>query len=274
MGILMQGRGLVHDYGKPQFSLVLPAYNPGARIETTWAEVQHALRSRHDHWEIVFVLDGCTDDSHQRLRALVGSSHERARIVAYHPNRGKGYALRRGLLEARGRFRIFTDIDLAYGMDEVLRVAQQLHAGSAVAIASRGHPDSRILIHPDLVPYVYRRGVQSQVFTRLVHWLLPLRHSDTQAGLKGMSAWVAETVIPRMQCDGFGFDCELLTACVRLGIPITEAPVTVRYDDAASTTGVRSMVRMVRELWRIRQTWPENMPKAEAPVTMIRRPAA
>ena len=85
--------------------------------------------------------------------------------------------------------------------------------------------------------YAYRRRLQSRLFGAVARLLLPLAQRDTQAGLKGMTAAVAERVLPDLRCDGFGFDCELLTACARLGIPVAEVPVCVRYDDAASTTG-------------------------------------
>jgi len=78
-------------------------------------------------------------------------------------------------------------------------------------------------------------------------------------------------VLPYLQCTGFGFDCELLTACTRLGIGVTEVPVTVRYEDRTSTTGARPMLRMIRELWRIRRTW-KHAPRE--PVAVEQRQAA
>jgi hypothetical protein len=70
-----------------------------------------------------------------------------------------------------------------------------------------------------------------------------------------MTATVAESLIPHLSCDGFGFDCELLTACARVGIPLIEVPVCVHYDGKTSTTSPRSGVQMLRELWRIRRSW-------------------
>jgi dolichyl-phosphate beta-glucosyltransferase len=192
--------------------------------------------------------------------------------VAYAPNRGKGYAVRRGLEAARGDWRLFTDVDLAYGLDDVLRVAEALHAGADVAIASRLHPESRLILPPRLQGYAYRRHLQSLMFSRLVRLLLPLTQRDTQAGLKGLSASTAHLILPHLTCDGFGFDCELLTACVRHGLTITEVPVCVRYEDAASTTGWRTMSRMVGELWRIRRAW--HRPLFLAPDDADQRQAA
>lgn len=239
----------------PITSLVLPAYNPGTFLERTWQAIRTFLRGAAGRWEILFVCDGCTDGSPERLSRLAWGEAGRVRVIAYAPNRGKGYAVRRGLEEARGRWRLFTDVDLAYGFDDVVRVAEALQAGAPVAIASRVHPESRLIVPPRLQAYAYRRHLQSLAFSAVVRLLLPVRQPDTQAGLKGLSAEAARRILPALRCDGFGFDCELLTACARLGLAVTEVPVQVRCDSAASTTGIWTTARMVRELWQIRRAW-------------------
>jgi len=98
-------------------------------------------------------------------------------------------------------------------------------------------------------------ATQGRVFSAVARVLLPIRQRDTQAGLKGMTATVAERIVPELGCDGFGLDCELLTACARSGVPVVEVPVHVRYDSTASTTGPRATLRMLRELWQIRRAW-------------------
>ena len=128
-------------------SLILPAYNPGAAVETTWRALRDFVRMRPDPWEIVIVLDGCTDGTAERLKELQTHGDLRFRVVSYSPNRGKGHAVRAGMLAARGEYRIFTDIDLAYGFDDISRIADELANGAAVAVASRTHPDSQIQLH-------------------------------------------------------------------------------------------------------------------------------
>ena len=253
------------------FSLVFPTYNPGANLERTWRRATEFLARAGQSWELLFVCDGCTDGSPQRLAEWIANGPRRVRMLSYAPNRGKGYAVRRGLESAWGNWRIFTDVDLAYSFDDVERVAATLRAGADVAIASRAHLDSRMVLPVSLQGYAYRRHLQSLVFSSLVRLMLPLIQRDTQAGLKGISADVAERVLPYLQCTGFGFDCELLTACTRLGIGVTEVPVTVRYEDRTSTTGARPMLRMIRELWRIRRNW-KHAP--HEPVAVDQRQAA
>lgn len=238
-------------------SLVLPAFNPGPAIDQTAHAVERFLISRaarSDPWEAIFVLDGCTDSTAARLAPLA-ATNPRIHVLSNPTNRGKGFAVRVGLLAARGAVRIFTDVDLAYPFADVLRVAAALRAGAAVAIGSRTHPASRVDVPTAALGYAWRRSLQGRVFSAAVRALLPVPHRDTQAGLKGMTADVAETLLPHLACNGFGFDCELLAACSRSGIPVTEVPVCVRYDSATSTTGLRSALRMLGDLWRIRRRW-------------------
>ena len=142
-------------------SLVLPAYNPGALLDRTWSEVGAFLRCAPGNWEIPFVCDGCTDGTCERLTELTRGQTEHVRVLSYAPNRGKGYAVRQGLLAARGQWRLFTDVDLAYSFADVLRVAGVLWAGAEVAIASRLHPQSRLVLPPWLQGYVYRRHLKN-----------------------------------------------------------------------------------------------------------------
>ncbi len=251
-------------------SLVLPTYNASAQVERTWHEVRSFLRGAWGDWEVLFVCDGCTDDTARRLTALARQEPGRVRVVEYPRNRGKGYAVRQGLRAARGAWRVFTDFDLAYGFEDIIRLADTLRGGADVAIASRYHPESRVLMPPRLQGYAYRRHLQSLVFSALVRLLLPVAQRDTQAGLKGLSARAAELVLPHLCCRGFEFDCELLTACACFGLEVAEVPVCVRYEDEASTTGLRKVARMVGQLWKIRRAWRKRrLAGAEAVVQPV-----
>ena len=266
----MRARNPERGQEEPAVSLVFPTYNAAAFLERTWRDVSQFLRQRAADWEVLFVCDGCSDGSADRLEALIDDTPN-VRVLTYAPNRGKGYAVRRGLMEARGRWRIFTDVDLACSFDDILRVAAALQRGADVAIASRLHADSKLVLPPSVLGYAYRRHLQSLAFSLMVRCLLPVRQRDTQAGLKGVSARVAQTVLPLLTCNGFGFDCELLTACVRHQVPVTEVPVTMRYDDSVSTTGLGTIGRMVRDLVEIRKAWqPAAAPK---PALATRRAA-
>lgn len=239
----------------PQFSLIFPVYNAASVIAGTWDAVSRFLAEGRESWEVLFVCDGCTDDTAACLTELVARGPGNIRLLSYAPNRGKGHAVRRGLEAARGQWRVFTDVDLAYRFDDVARLAGALRAGADVAIASRMHPESRVVVPTRLYGYAYRRHLQSLIFSTVVRRLLPLKQHDTQAGLKGLSARAARLLLPLLRCDGFCFDCELLAICARLGVPVAEVPVTMQYDAASSTIGWRAMARTVGELYEIRERW-------------------
>jgi dolichyl-phosphate beta-glucosyltransferase len=245
-------------------SLIFPAFNPGSLIDQSYATIRNFLIRSRENWEVVFVCDGCTDGTPERLQSLVLAGGIPMRVLSYAQNRGKGYAVRQGMLAARGRWRIFTDVDLAYDFSDVERVARALAPGAEVAIASRDHPQSELVLPPRLIGYLFRRHMQSYVFGAIARRLLRIDQHDTQAGLKGMSAAVVENIVPRLRCDGFGFDCELLAACARFTLGVEEVPVRVRYQDAASTTGWRTVRRMVSDLFRIRRDWRNSVPSPQA----------
>jgi dolichyl-phosphate beta-glucosyltransferase len=259
-------------------SLVLPVFNPGPAIDGAYRAVLNFLRQRQSAWEIVFVLDGCTDGTYERLALLIADQNDaRIRLISYPENQGKGHAVRKGLLAACGRFRIFTDVDLAYGFDDILRIDEMLRRGAAVAVASRDHPESEIHAPSKLIPYISWRWMQSWCFSAIVRRLLPIQQRDTQAGLKGMTAAVAERVLPCTHCDGFGFDCELLTACRVFGVPVDEVPVGVHWSGRGSTTTWKTTLAMIVEILSIRRRWrnppfdPQGCPVQA--VSLLRRAA-
>jgi hypothetical protein len=149
---------------------------------------------------------------------------------------------------------------LAYSFDDLLQVVNRVRQGAAVAIASREHPESYALLPMSMVHHVSRRRVQSHVFRTITRRILPIRYDDTQAGLKAFTAEAAEKIVPYLSCNGFGFDCELLLACERLGISVSEMPVTVRYQTNASTTSWKSSFQMLKQIWQISQRWKKGIP--------------
>jgi dolichyl-phosphate beta-glucosyltransferase len=226
----------------------------------TWHRVRDFLRQADGRWEVLFVCDGCTDGTPERLEKLVRNSSEPIRVLAYPTNRGKGYAVRYGFAAARGQWRVFTDVDLAYSFADVQRLAEVLRDGADAAVACREHSESEVILPATMLGYAFRRHLQSRVFGWLVRRVLPLSHRDTQAGLKGLSAAAAERILPHLRQNGFGFDCELLTACVHLNVAVAEVPVRVRYESPRSSTNWRTTVGMLRELFRIRHDWRHGPP--------------
>lgn len=251
-------------------SLILPNYNPGAGLEKTWHDVCQFVKSQSVPWEVLFVCDGSTDGSIEQLAQWCRDQRAGwCRVLSYSPNQGKGLAVRVGLEQAQGKIRVFTDVDLAYSFEDLLQVVDRVKRGAPVAIASREHPESFALLPMSMVHHVSRRRVQSHVFRTITRRIVPIRYEDTQAGLKAFTADAARAIVPYLSCKGFGFDCELLLACQRLGIAVTEVPVTVRYQTAASTTSWKSSIQMLKQIWQINQRWKHGMPSiSKVPVVV------
>src|SRR5262245_26190434 len=105
--------------GQALTSLIFPTYNPGDSVVAVWTEVERFLHEAPGNWEVLFVCDGCGDGTPTRLAELTAGAGGRVRVLSYAPNRGKGHAVRYGLARAWGAWRVFTDIDLAFGLDGV-----------------------------------------------------------------------------------------------------------------------------------------------------------
>jgi len=146
-----------------------------------------------------------------------------------------GRAVARGMLAAKGTFRVFLDADLAYPIEEAAHIVRHLEAGADVAVACRVLPESRYLIAPSFIRYIYTRHVMSRTFNWLVRRTLLPGILDTQAGLKGFTAHAADTLFPRLTIETFGFDVELLYVALRHGLQIAQVPVRFRYDNEPSS---------------------------------------
>jgi dolichyl-phosphate beta-glucosyltransferase len=238
--------------GDVYLSLVIPVHNGADRLPGALQTVADWLCRASVLSELVLVDDGSEPRTAAVLRAFAAGTAG-VRLIVNDRNRGKGYAVARGMSAAVGCFRVFTDADLAYPIEEVERILAALETGVDIAIACRVLPDSRYVISPSFFPYLYTRHVMSRTFNWAVrHTLLP-GLLDTQAGLKGFSARAAERVFRNLRVTGFGFDVELLYVARRLGLSIVQTPVRFRYESEPSTLHfTRDAVTMLGDLARIR----------------------
>ncbi|HEX6534727.1 MAG TPA: glycosyltransferase [Gemmatimonadaceae bacterium] len=230
----------------------MPVYNGAARLPGTLLQLRDWLCARPYAWELILV-----DDHSDAPAAEILGEFARARpgvvLLRNDRNRGKGYSVARGMLEARGRHRVFTDADLAYPPSEVDRILADLDDGADVAVACRVLPASRYLMSPTFFSYLYTRHVMSRVYNAVVRWTLVPGVLDTQAGLKGFTARAADTVFRRVTVPGFGFDVEALFIARKHGFAIRQTAVNFRYDQEPTTVRFfQDAARMARDLARIR----------------------
>ena len=235
-------------------SIVIPVHNGEDALPCNLTAVAAWRRRQTRRTEVVLVDDGSGPAAARVLRDFVaGGEGAGFTLLRHDPNRGKGYAVVRGMLAATGRHRVFTDADLAYPIEEAAKVVAQLEAGSDVAVACRVLPESRYLMSPSFFHYLYTRHLMSRAFNWAVRLTLLPGILDSQAGLKGMTAAAAETVLPRLTIPGFGFDVELLYVARRLGLRVTQAAVNFRYDSEPTTVRFAGdAITMLGDLLRIR----------------------
>ena len=241
----------------PALSVVIPVYNAAAQLPATLDAVEAFAATWPESLEVVFVDDHSSEIETQLILEDFARRCAFARLLRNERNRGKGFSVTRGMLAARGRHRVFTDVDLAYPLDQVHRIVAELHAGADVAIACRVLPDSRYVMSPEFFHYLYTRHLMSRAFNRVVQAVLLPGILDTQAGLKGFTAAAAVACFTRATIPGFGFDIECLYVAQRHGLAIRQVPVRFRYDSEPTTVRfARDGRRMLRDVLHVkRNAW-------------------
>ncbi len=230
--------------GDLRLSVVIPAYNEGALIEGTLAAVRSRLNQQLDPatYEIVVVDDGSSDDTAERA-ARAG-----ARVEKLPANRGKGGAVRAGVLASRGRAVVFTDADLAYDPALVLVILDQVEQGWDMVVGSRQHDDTNTLVKARRL-----RELGGRVINLLTHIVLLGSFRDTQCGIKGFRGDIGRAVFQRARIDGFGFDVELFCIAEQDQLSLTEIPVEVTNRAGSSVRLVAHTVELLVDLFRIRR---------------------
>jgi len=230
----------------PELSIVVPAYNEGARIEHALERILSCVEERGWNAEVLVVDDGSTDNTAAIVQSWM-ERHPRLHLIQNPGNRGKGYSVRNGLLQAAGEIVMFTDADLSAPMEEAERLFAAIREGADVAIGSRWLDRARQTIHQPL----YR-----QVFGRCFNWItrtvmgLPFR--DTQCGFKAFKRSVAQVIFRLQTIERWGFDPEILFIAQKLGYEIREVPVTWGHDERSRISYLRDGLKMLEEMARIR----------------------
>ena len=234
-------------------SLIIPVYNAADQLPATLKAVDAFATLYPGTVEVVFVDDHSSEVETQFILEDFARRHGYARLLRNSTNRGKGFSVTRGMAAARGKYRVFTDVDLAYPLDEVRKIVGALEAGSDVAIACRVLPESRYLMSPTFFHYLYTRHLMSRGFNKVVQAFLLPGILDTQAGLKGFTAEAAKLCFSRTTIPGFGFDIECLYIAQQHGLAIAQTAVNFRYDDEPTTMRFASdSRRMFLDIWRVR----------------------
>ena len=230
----------------PLVSIVVPAYNEQARIGLTLIRTIEYLRARFPSHELIVVDDGSSDET-CRVVTEVAAGDERIRLLVQPQNRGKGAAVRRGMLEARGAHVLFMDADLATPIEELETLLLHAHDGYDVVIGSRGLAESDIRQRQPRM-----RELMGRVFNVIVRTALLGGIHDTQCGFKLFSRAAARDLFGRQTIDGFAFDVEVLLLAKQRGLRVREVPVVWYHAPNSKVSPVADSARMFGDLVRLR----------------------
>jgi len=235
---------------KTEISIVIPAYNESERLGTPLRSVLDFVSSTDVPAEIIVVDDGSNDDTAQvATDALSENAAVKSRVIRYETNRGKGYAVKTGLLAAEGSVALFTDADLSSPIEEMPKLLDPIRNGEYdVTFGSRALDRSLIGTHQP-----WRREQGGRVMNLIIKTISGLPFYDTQCGFKAFKMSEFRPLLDVMQIDRFGFDVEFLFVAAHRGLRLAEIPV--RWNDVAGSkvSVVRDTRRMVSELAQIRR---------------------
>jgi dolichyl-phosphate beta-glucosyltransferase len=223
-------------------SVVIPAFNEEKRLPGTLAVVLPFLRGRGETFEVVVVDDGSTDRTAETAR----QAGPEVRVLQNPGNRGKGYSVRNGMLNAVGEWRLMSDADLSTPIEELNTLKAATREGAAIAIASRAVSGAHLEKRQSIL-----RESSGRFFNLLVRFLHLPGIKDTQCGFKLFSAAAAEAAFRDSTLDGFAFDVEALVLARRAGFTIREVPVTWRNDEQSRVSFGRGLAAFV-DLFRLK----------------------
>ncbi len=229
-------------------SIVLPAYNEETRLPATLAAILSYLEARGwSHSEVLVVNDGSADGT-AAVAEQFRAKHPQVRLIKNPGNRGKGYSVRHGMLEARGDWVLFSDSDLSAPIEELDTLLKAAEArGASVAIGSRALDRSLIKIHQS-----WFRETAGRIFNLLMRLSTGLPFSDTQCGFKLFERRAAQEVFRRQRIERWGFDAEVLFIARKLGFKTIEVPVRWSHSEGTKVSMFRDSVNMFLDLLRVR----------------------
>jgi glycosyltransferase involved in cell wall biosynthesis len=232
----------------PRFSIVIPCFNEEGRISETLRVTIEYLAANAPESELIVVNDGSTDETGAIARKILSEANIATRLLENFPNRGKGAAVRTGLLAAREPIGLFSDADLSTPIQEVPKLIEPIANDEVdIAFGSRALDRSLIGVHQP-----WRREQAGRVFNLLVRVATGLPFWDTQCGFKAFGLDVCRPILESARINGFAFDVELLFLAQRAGLRIREIPVRWNHAEGSKVSFFKDSLRMLREVITLR----------------------
>jgi dolichyl-phosphate beta-glucosyltransferase len=236
----------MHDGNDVYLSIVIPAYNEEKRIGGTLGNIINYLNRKDYKSEIIVVVDGSTDSTMNVIKEF-GRKDSRIRVAENKITRGKGYSVKKGILETRGEFALFTDADLSTPISEVEKLIHWLEKGYDVAIGSRSLRDSQVEI-----PQPFIRESMGKIFNKIMSLLVYTGFKDTQCGFKCFRRQVINKIFNRQIIKGFAFDVEIILIAKIHGFRVKEVPVRWLNSPHSKVSIIRDPLIMFCDLLRIK----------------------
>ncbi len=225
--------------------MVIPAYNEERRIGHSLELIKEYMQRSGYNYEIVVVDDGSRDATSQ-IVSNISQDNPRIRLIINETNRGKGYTVRRGVLEAAGDAILFSDADLSTPIEEFEKLLGYLDDFDIV-IASRSLPDSQVLVHQPLY-----RELMGRTFNALVQAMLVRGIIDTQCGFKLMRGNAARCIFQKARINSFSFDVEMILIAKRMGYRVKDVPVRWIDSRGSRVHPIKDSAHMLLDLFRIK----------------------
>ena len=231
----------------PFYSIIIPAYNEAERIGASLDRILGYIAESRWSAEIIVVNDGSRDNTSQVVQEY-SRRNPIIRVLENPGNRGKGYSVRNGMLNASGQVLLFTDADLSSPIEEANKLFAVVESGQAdVAIGSR-YLQSELQTRKQPL----HRRMLGRAFNGALRMILGLCYVDTQCGFKAFNRKAVTTIFPNMKIERWGFDPEILFLARRYGLRVAEVAVSWAHDHRSKISPMRDGTRMLGELLRIR----------------------
>lgn len=239
------------------YSIVIPAYNESERIQSSLNKIVSFLSAQPWQVEVLVVNDGSRDNTAEIVRQFA-AQHSYIRLIENPGNRGKGYSIRNGMLQASGDVVLFSDADLSAPITEAPKLFREIENGADVAFGSRW-----LIAKMQTERQSILRQIAGRLYNVFMRVLLGLPYKDTQCGFKAFSRKAVDTIFPRQRIERWGFDVELLFLARKFRLNIVEVPVEWAHDDRSKINPLVDGIKMFGEMISIR--WNAITGKYSAP---------
>ncbi len=231
----------------PYLSIVIPALNEEHRLPPSLEKIVAFLQTQDYAAEVIVVDNGSTDRTAEKVLQFA-ETHPYVQLIQL-DERGKGRAVKAGMLAATGEYRFICDADLSMPIEEIVNFLPPNHAQADVIIATREGEGARRIDEPE-----YRH-----LIGRVLNWIVKVtavsEFEDTQCGFKMFSGEVAQDLFSVQRMNGIGFDVELIYVALKRGYHVVDQPITWYYDGDSRMRLFQDSLHILVEIWQIRQHW-------------------